>query len=185
MTTVETERLLIRPPIERDRERFVELFTDAAFTVYSDGADDVPAANARFDAMVALAGELTYAKQPIVERASGLILGYTGVGTQVVDGLDRLEWGWRLATEARGKGYATEATSALLGVADATADGEMLALIDPANEPSHRVAEKVGFRWWRRIHWDDDPDEPTDLFLRAIGAGGPPLVAPAGRGRSS
>jgi len=38
MTTVETERLVIRRPTEGDRKRLVELFTDPAFTVFSDYA---------------------------------------------------------------------------------------------------------------------------------------------------
>ena len=178
MSTAETDRLIIRAPIERDRQRFVELFTDEAFTVFSEGVHDVDSANTRFDRMVALAAVVPYAKQPLVERATGEIVGYTGVGTVVLDGVDRLEWGWRLAAEARGRGYATEATTALLAVADRIDDGEMLCLIAPANEPSHRVAEKVGFRWRRRVDWDDAPTEPTDLLVRSIGAGGSPLLAP-------
>ncbi len=176
--TAETDRLILRPPVEADRNRFVELFMDAAFTVYSHGPDDRAGANERFDEMVALASAVPYGKQPVIERSSGNIVGYTGVGTVEIDGLDRLEWGWRFATEARGQGYATEATTALLAVADATDDGEMLCLIDPTNRPSHRVADKAGFRWWRRVEWEDDPSDATDLLLRPIGAGGPPLLAP-------
>jgi [ribosomal protein S5]-alanine N-acetyltransferase len=75
-------------------------------------------------------------------------------------------------------GYATEATSALLAVADRHDDGEMLCLISPDNRASRSVADKVGFRWWRRIEWTDDPAEPTDALVRPIGAGGPPLLVP-------
>ena len=177
MITVETERLVLRPASEDDRPRLLELFTDPAFTVFSDETHDLASANARFDRMMALLAHVPYAKQPVVEKSSGRILGYTGVGTVVVDGVDRLEWGWRLTTEARGQGYATEATTALLGVADAIDDGEVLCLIDPANEPSRRVADKVGFRWWRRHDWPDGSG-PTDLLLRSIGAGGAALLAP-------
>ncbi len=178
MATVETDRLLLRPAVEADRPRMLELFTDPAFTVYSDEANDLASANTRFDRLVALADAVPYAKQPVIEKASGLILGYTGVGTVLFDGIDRLEWGWRLDTAARGKGYATEATAALLGVADAVDDGEMLCLIDPANSPSRRVADKVGFRYWQRYVWPGGEDGPTDLLLRPIGAGGGPLLAP-------
>lgn len=154
------------------------MFTDATFTVFSDGAHDIESANARFDRMLAIADAVPYAKQPVIERSSGTIVGYTGVGTIALDELDRLEWGWRFAAEARGRGYATEATSALLSLADAHDDGEMLCLIAAENHPSHRVADKVGFRRWRRIDWAGDPTEPVDLLVRAIGAGGPPLLAP-------
>lgn len=178
MSTMETERLLLRAPVESDRPRFVELFTDEAFTVFSGGVHDVESANDRFDRMLTLVDAVPYAKQPVIEKATGTIVGYTGVGTVVLEGIDRLEWGWRLVPEARGLGYATEATAALLQVADAHDDGEMLCIIAVENAPSRRVADKLGFRWWRRFIWPDEPDGPTDLLVRSIGSGGPPLTTP-------
>ena len=53
--------------------------------------------------------ELTFAKQPVIERATGTIVGYAGVNWFDFEGERRLEFGWRLVPEARGKGYATEA----------------------------------------------------------------------------
>ena len=178
MPQIETDRLTIRPPVEDDRARFLELFTDPAFTVFADGPHSVEPANARFDGMLLMADAIPYAKQPVIVRASGTIVGYTGAGSVVFDGIDRLEWGWRLAPEARGLGYATEATSALLAVADRHDDGEMLCLISPDNHASRAVADKVGFHWWRRIEWTEDPAQPTDALVRPIGAGGPPLLVP-------
>lgn len=178
MVEIRTDRLIIRPPAERDRVRFVELFTDEAFTVFSDGVHGVESANTRFDLMLLLAEAVPYAKQPVIERTSSVIVGYTGVGSVVLDGVDRLEWGWRLIPEARGAGYATEATAALLSVADRVDDGEILCLLDADNHPSRRVADKVGFEWWRRIEWLDDPNDVTDALVRPIGSGGPPLTAP-------
>jgi len=174
---LETDRLTIRLPVEADRARFVELFTDAAFTVFADGPHDVESANARFDRMLLVADAIPYAKQPVIVRGSGTIIGYTGADSVALDGIDRLEWGWRLAPEARGRGYATEAASALLAVADRHDDGEMLCLIAPDNHASRWVADKVGFHWWRRIEWMDDPTNPTDALVRSIGTGGPPLLA--------
>lgn len=156
----------------------VELLTDPTFTVFSNQGNDVGAANDRFDRMLALAALVPYAKQPVVDKASGRILGYTGVGPALIDGVYRLEWGWRLEATARGKGYATEAAAALLQVADGLDNGEMLCIIDPSNEPSRRVAEKLGFRWWRHHSWPGSPDVVDDLLVRQVGAGGPPLLAP-------
>lgn len=180
MVTAETDRLILRHPVEDDRSRFVELFTDATFTVFGSAMDEA-AANERFDRLVALSAAVPYGKQPVIEKASGTIVGYTGVGTVRLDGIDRLEWGWRFASEARGLGYATEAATALLQVASTVDDGEMLCIIDVTNGPSRRVADKVGFQWWRHHVWPDDPEATTDLLLRPIGAGGPPLLAPSER----
>lgn len=96
----------------------------------------------------------------------------------LLNGVDRLEWGWRLIPDVRGQGYATEATTALLSVADNADDGEMLCLIHVDNHASRRVADKVGFKWWRRIEWPHDPNDITDALVRPIGFGGPPLTAP-------
>ena len=179
MPWIETDRLTLRAPVEDDRRRFVELFTDEAFTVFSDGVHDVESAHARFDRMLDMGDALAYAKQPVIERGSGTIIGYTGADSIAIDGSDRLEWGWRLVPEARGRGYATEAAAALLAVDDRHADGEVLCIIAADNRPSRRVADKVGFRPWRRIGWMGDPADPTDLLVRPIGGGGPPLRAPA------
>jgi RimJ/RimL family protein N-acetyltransferase len=178
MSTTETDRLTIRAPVENDRQRFVELFTDDAFIVSSHGMHDVGSANARFDRMLALADSVPYAKQPVIDRATGIIVGYSGVGAVVFEGVDRLEWGWRFVPEARGRGYATEATLALLEVADACDNGEVLCSIAVDNLLSRRVADKVGFRWWKRFNWPDEPTAPTDLLTRSVGFGGPALLAP-------
>jgi RimJ/RimL family protein N-acetyltransferase len=178
MPPIETDRLTIRPPVEDDRARFVEMFTDPAFTVFATGPHDVESANARFDHMLLMADAIPYAKQPVIVRESGTIVGYTGADSVVLDGIDRLEWGWRLVPEARGRGYATEAASALLAAADRHDDGEMHCLTASDNHASRCVADKVGFQWWRRIEWLDDPADPTDALVRPIGTGGPPLLAP-------
>ena len=175
---LETNRLLLRRPAEADRNRFVELFTDEEFMVFGARLD-VESAHARFDDMLDMSDLVAYAKQPIVERASGTILGYTGVGVIGFDGVDCLEWGWRLVDSARGKGLATEAVTALLSLADDVNDGKMLCFIEPDNASSRAVADKVGFKWWKRADWNGDPDEPTDVLVRPVGAGGSLLRAPS------
>lgn len=177
MVTVQTDRLMLRAPCEADRERFVELFTSDAFMVFAGVLDRVHADD-RFDRMLAVAASVPYGKQPIIERATGDIVGYTGVDSVQFGGEERLEWGWRLVPEARGRGLATEATSALLELAGAHDSGEVLCMIAADNRASRQVADKTGFRWWKRVDWNDDPSHPTDLLVRSIGAGGAPLVLP-------
>lgn len=136
------------------------------------------AASDRFDQMLAVAQAIPYGKQPVIDRVDGTIVGYTGVDTVAFDGLLRLEWGWRFVPGVRGRGYATEATAALLELADGSDSGEVLCIIAADNRASRRVADKTGFRFWKRINWNGDQSAPTDLFVRPIGAGGPPLLAP-------
>jgi RimJ/RimL family protein N-acetyltransferase len=149
-----TERLEIRAPQETDRGRFVELFCDDEFMVFSGGVHDPASANTRFDEMLATAGEVPFAKQPVIERASGRILGYSGVAWFEFEGARRLEYGYRLVPDARGCGYATEAGIALLALAGRSFRGELLAMIDPTNEPSQRVIGKLGFTYWKQAEVD-------------------------------
>jgi RimJ/RimL family protein N-acetyltransferase len=140
-----TPRLELRAPTEDDRSRFVELFCDDSFMVFAGGSLSAPAAHERFDRMLRNARWLSFAKQPVIERATGRIVGYSGVDWLEVHGEERLEFGWRLVAPARGLGYATEASRALLGRAAQSFEGELLAIIDPLNRASQRVATKLGF----------------------------------------
>jgi RimJ/RimL family protein N-acetyltransferase len=160
-----TERLEVRAPRAADRDRFVELFTDPEFMIFSDGVLDRAAAQARFDVMLDTAIEVPFAKQPVVELATGTIIGYSGVARFEFEGARRLEFGYRLVPEARGRGFATEAGLALLALAAETFHGELLAMIDPTNQASSNVIGKLGFTYWKRAEVDA---YEVDLYRRTF-----------------
>ena len=57
------------------------------------------------------------------------------------------EVGWRLHPDFWGHGYATEGASALLELAFVDRNlSEVFALIEPSNDRSHRVADRIGMR---------------------------------------
>jgi RimJ/RimL family protein N-acetyltransferase len=168
-----TPRLEIRLPEECDRARFVELFCDNEFMVFSGGVLDDAAAHRRFDEMLQRAAEIPFAKQPLIERTTSTIIGYAGVNWFDFEDERRLEFGWRLVPEARGKGYATEASREVLALADQSFRGEILAMIDPTNHPSARVASKLGFVFWKKAVVDGFLD---DLYRIRVN---PPSVTPA------
>jgi len=125
------------------------------------------AANSRFDHWLALSETVPFSKRPVIERSSGVIVGYTGVDTIDFEGKTWLEWGYRLVLECRGRGYATEATQALLAAAAETFTGELLAIIDPENKPSQNVCQKVGFTYWKQDFVDG---ELCNLYRLAVPA---------------
>jgi RimJ/RimL family protein N-acetyltransferase len=161
-----TARLELRLPAEADRARFVELFGDEEFMVFSGGVLTPAAAHARFDRMLERAEELAFAKQPVVERSTGSVVGYVGVDWFDFEGEPRLEFGYRLVPAARGRGYATEAGRAVLAMAAETFRGEVLAMIDPTNHPSRNVADKLGFTFWKEAVVDDWLDR---IYRRPVG----------------
>jgi RimJ/RimL family protein N-acetyltransferase len=153
-----TPRVQVRLPVEQDRERFVELFCDERFMVFS-GVLDIDGAHRRFDEMLERSHEIPFAKQPIIERQTATIVGYAGVDWFDFDGERCLEFGYRLVPEARGSGYATEASRLLLAIADDVWSGEIVAMIDPRNAASHAVAAKLGFTFWKQAVVDGVLDD--------------------------
>ena len=172
-SVVLTPRLEVRLPRESDRTRFVELFCDEAFMVFSSGVLTTDAAHDRFDEMLVRGAELAFAKQPVIERSTGVIVGYAGVNWFAFEGRRRLEFGYRLVPETRGLGYATEASRAVLAEAEETFRGEILAMIDPTNHASQNVARKLGFTFWKQAIVDGYLD---NIYRRHID--GADAVAP-------
>lgn len=161
-----TARLLVRPPRDADRDRFVELFRDEDFMVFYPRVLTEEAAQQRFDHMVAVCREIPFGKQPVVELCSGRVVGYTGVDHIDVEGETWLEWGYRLVPECRGRGYATEASQALLARAHRTYTGELLAIIAPDNRPSQNVCRKLGFTFWKQAPVEG---EIRNLYTLSVG----------------
>jgi RimJ/RimL family protein N-acetyltransferase len=156
LDVVRTARLLVRPPREADRDRFVELFRNQDFMVFYPDVLTEEDASDRFDHMVAVCQTVPFGKQPVVELSSGLVVGYTGVDYIDFEGRTWLEWGYRLVPERRGLGYATEAGQALLAKARQTYAGELLAIIAPENLASQNVCRKLGFTFWKQAPVDGD-----------------------------
>jgi RimJ/RimL family protein N-acetyltransferase len=78
---------------------------------------------------------------------SGGLLGFCGLTVPMFlpAVLPAVEMGWRLARGAWGCGYATEAAAAALRFGlDEREMREVIAIVDPANERSLRVAAKLG-----------------------------------------
>lgn len=107
-----------------------------------------------------------YGYWAITERATGQMIGMGGLGN-FERGIAELEGfpeaGWAFAADTWGKGLATEAMGAVFAWADANLDdGETRCIIDPANLPSIRVAEKCGFALMTEV----ESDLGTSLVMR-------------------
>jgi ribosomal-protein-alanine N-acetyltransferase len=78
----------------------------------------------------------------IVSRTDGQLLGSTGFGFQT---LHEAMTGYALAEDAWGKGFATEALTAIVDVAARIGVTRLFALCHPEHCPSRRVLEKCRF----------------------------------------
>jgi len=82
----------------------------------------------------------------VIENASAPVIGDVGFHGAVRDEAT-VEIGYVLLPDARGKGYATEATAAVIDWTFAhTNVAQIIAQIDPDNDASLRVAAKLGMR---------------------------------------
>ena len=78
-------------------------------------------------------------------RGTGEFVGDCGLTPQQVDGVTEQEVGYHVRTALQGRGLATEAAAACCDYArDVLGVDRLIAIVDPQNRPSQRVAEKLG-----------------------------------------
>jgi RimJ/RimL family protein N-acetyltransferase len=141
--TLETARLILRPPEERDLDGFAAMMADEEAARFVGGQQ--PRSGA-WRGMAAMAGSWAlrgYGMFSVIEKESGRWVGR--VGPWQPEGWPGAEVGWGLERSAWGKGYATESAAAAIGWAFETLGwDDVIHCIDPDNRPSARVAERLG-----------------------------------------
>jgi ribosomal-protein-alanine N-acetyltransferase len=148
---IETERLVIRDLGISDVEALARTWCDPDVTRFMGGPRDaaevrrILAEDARSTSPPAM--DLW----PVLEKRSGQVVGQCGLLEKEVDGQAEVELVYVLARAAWGRGYATEAAAAIQGYArEHLGLQRLIALIDPENGASERVALKVGLRLERK-----------------------------------
>ena len=155
---IETERLILRRLTEADADGLVELFNDPEVRRFIS----VKHPYTREDALARVRSDsrewddLGHRIVAIEERASGRFAGR--VVLYDWPQFAETEIGWTLMAWARGKGYATEAARAFSQWGFATLGASyLISLINPDNEPSKRVAERLGMKLLRHDELDGEP----------------------------
>jgi RimJ/RimL family protein N-acetyltransferase len=87
----------------------------------------------------------------VIETVEGDFIGDCGLTWQTVDGVREVEVGYHVRSDAQGNGYATEAATACVQFARQRGIRRLVAIINPANAASQRVAVKIGLEFERRI----------------------------------
>jgi len=149
--TLETERLTLHGHRVEDLDESVALWSDPRVLQYigakPSGREEVWARLLRYIGHWAVAG---YGLWLIRERTTGRFVGEAGLADFKRDMSISFEGapeaGWVLAPWCYGRGYATEAMTAVLGWADAAAHLRTVCIINPLNVTSRRVAAKIGYR---------------------------------------
>lgn len=141
--TIETERLILRPPEAQDLDGWAELMGDEEAARFIGGVQPRGGAWRGLATMTGSWALHGFGMFSVVEKASGRWVGRLGPWRP--EGWPGTEIGWGLVRSAWGKGYATEGAAAAADWA-VTALGwdDLIHCIDPANFASARVAERLG-----------------------------------------
>ena len=104
----------------------------------------------------------------VEEKRTGKLLGLVGLFNAWRDLEPEFgeepEMGWIFATETHGQGLASEACKAVIDWSEANLEPTPVwAIVAPANEPSLRLAAKLGFE---RVHETPYHGEPTVVLKR-------------------
>jgi RimJ/RimL family protein N-acetyltransferase len=148
---VETERLRLREFRESDLDRWAAVMAEPATVRY---VGNQPLAREETWRRLLISGGLWpmygYGYWAAERKEDGLLVGHVGLAdfkrelTPSIEGIP--EAGWIFAPDAHGQGYASEALAAVLAWADDNLSAsEITAIIDPANAPSIRLAQRCGF----------------------------------------
>jgi ribosomal-protein-alanine N-acetyltransferase len=143
---LETQRLLLRPFVVDDAPALFRILGDPEVMRFSvGGPHQSAAATARWiEGVIRHQDKYGFSMSAVLNRDGSEIIGKCGLAV-LHDG--RTEIGYRMRRDRWGAGYATEAARAWLDCGfrefELTA---IVAMIEEANHPSIRVAQKIGMR---------------------------------------
>ena len=166
---LETERLRLRGHCLSDFAHVAAMWSDPEVTRYTVGRplsqEDSWSRLLRYAGHWSMQG---FGYWLIEVRATAAFVGEIGFADYKRDITPSLqgmpESGWALMTQARGRGYATEAARATHAWGDRHFGAVPTAcLIDPDNLVSMHVARKLGYVEWRRATYRNSP---TLIFIR-------------------
>ena len=149
MIIQETDRLILRHFHAFNAQAMDHVFGDPEVMLYGPGIQTQSWVEDWLRDCMENYQMLGFGPWAVVERSSSKVIGYAGLFYfPDIDGRPEIEMGYRLARSYWGQGFATEAVAAIREYAfHVLCFHRLIALIDPQNTASIRVAEKVGLRY--------------------------------------
>jgi RimJ/RimL family protein N-acetyltransferase len=141
--TLETDRLILRPPVAQDLDGFAELVADEEAARFIGGVQSRAMAWRNLCVMAGSWATQGFAMFSVIEKGSGLWVGR--IGPWRPEGWPGTEVGWGLLRSAWGRGYAVEAAAVAIDWAfDTLGWTEVIHCIAPQNLNSAGVARRLG-----------------------------------------
>ncbi len=149
--TLTTDRLILTAMTMAHWEDYAAAWADPEMTAFIGGKPRTRTESwPKFVQGVGLWALFGYGYWTFTDRGTGAFVGNGGYGrfergVPEIDGFP--EAGWAFVPAAWGKGYATEAMTAILDWADSAVNApETRCMIDPENAASLNVAKKLGYQ---------------------------------------
>lgn len=140
---LETDRLVLRPPLREDLEPFLAFCADEAVMSHLGGVQPRSVAWRSFCGLAGGWQLFGFSMFSVIEKSSGQWIGRLGPW-QPLD-WPGTEVGWSIRSESWGRGYAPEAATAAIDWAFATLGwADVIHTIAPENVNSKAVAAKLG-----------------------------------------
>lgn len=157
ISTLETERLILRAPTAEDLPAYAAFYTDGEASAFYGGPVLPHQAYFKLCQDVGHWHLRGYGLWTVISRASGEAVGAAGLCWP--DGWPRKELTWWLLPSARGKGFATEASRAAIAWGyDALGWDLVETHMKDANVPARRLVERLGGTRIDRIPFPDGLD---------------------------
>lgn len=162
MFVLKTERLLLRQVQFSDVAALMNIFGDAEVMRFGDGVQPREGVEGWIQTCHESYAVHGFGPYAVVEQSSAEVIGYCGLYYFLdVNSQPEIEIGYRLRRSVWGLGYASEAGHAVRDYAFETLRlRRLIAIIDPANTASIRVAEKIGMHYESEVMFEgyDHPD---------------------------
>ena len=171
---LETARTVLRPHRLDDFETYAAMWAEPAVTRFIGGKPRTREESwMRFLRHAGLWSLIGYGFWAIEDKATGRFIGEAGfhdLKREIEPSIEGVpEAGWALASEAQGRGLASEVVGRIVAWSDvAFGAARTVCIIDPENGASLKVAEKNGYREILRTTYHE---KPTILLERQAGSG--------------
>lgn len=150
MNCIETNRLLLRQWNEKDFDKFAAYYADEENAKYVGGRKNADEAWRHMALGIGHWQLKGFGYWAVDEKDTGDFVGCVGLWQS--PGWPELELGYWLVNEHQGKGYAFEASLRCVDYArDVLQAISLVSYIDPNNEPSIKLANKLGAKYENTI----------------------------------
>lgn len=161
--TLETDRLILRPPCADDIEPYVANMADEGAAHFIGGRQSRPVA---WRGLAGIIGAWTlngFSMFSVIDRATGRWAGRLGPWRP--EGWPGTEVGWAITRQFWGRGYATEGAARCMDFAfDELGWTEVIHSIDATNIPSQAVARRLGSTILRQAMLPDPINHEVDIW---------------------